>query len=108
MAEVSFFADAHYSLFDARYCWRLRHQLHDFLGGVGHRVAGDELEAARGEGGFAGDDVVALEADDEGDLEISVKVTIKNLGELDQTVQVYVQALDREGFEVFDVQSPIW
>ena len=39
------------------------------MGGVGHGVGGLDLEAGLGEGFLAGGDVVALEADDEGDLE---------------------------------------
>src|SRR4051812_24366896 len=41
----------------------------DFFGGVGEVVGADDGEAAGGEGLFAGGDVVAFEADDEGDFE---------------------------------------
>jgi hypothetical protein len=41
--------------------------------------------------------------DEDGDLEISVKISIRNTAEPDLTVQVFVQALDKDGFEVFDI-----
>lgn len=42
--------------------------------------------------------------DSDGDLEISVKVTVQNLTARDQEVKVVARAVDSEGYEVFDVQ----
>ncbi|HEV8510841.1 MAG TPA: hypothetical protein VGQ48_10375, partial [Gemmatimonadales bacterium] len=44
-------------------------ELHDLLRRVGHRVAGGELEARGVERGLAGSDVVALEANNERELQ---------------------------------------
>ncbi len=41
--------------------------------------------------------------DSEGDLRVSVKSTVKNLLGEEQKVEVWIQALDGEGFEVVDV-----
>ena len=42
--------------------------------------------------------------DEDGDLEISVKLTVKNTTESDLRVEVTVQAIDAEDFEVFEVR----
>jgi hypothetical protein len=42
--------------------------------------------------------------DDEGDLEISVKVSVRNTTEADQEAQVIIRAVDKEEFEVFEVR----
>jgi hypothetical protein len=42
--------------------------------------------------------------DDDGDLEISVKLTVRNMTAKDQDVKVVVRAVDAEEYEVFDVQ----
>jgi hypothetical protein len=42
--------------------------------------------------------------DDDGDLEISVKVTVRNTTGKAQEAKVVVRAVDGEGYEVFDVQ----
>jgi len=42
--------------------------------------------------------------DDDGDLEISVKVTVRNTTESDVDAEVGVHAVDKEDFEVFDVR----
>lgn len=42
--------------------------------------------------------------DEDGDLEISVKLTVKNTTEADTRVEITVQAIDGEDFEVFDVR----
>lgn len=42
--------------------------------------------------------------DSAGDLEISVKLTVKNTTDADMMVRVRVQGIDRDDFEVFDVQ----
>ena len=41
----------------------------DFLGGIGEVVGGDDVEATGGEGGFSVGDIIAFEANDEGDGE---------------------------------------
>jgi hypothetical protein len=41
--------------------------------------------------------------DDDGDLEISVKVTVRNTSGTDQDVKVIARAVDGEEYEVFDV-----
>src|SRR5688572_7121123 len=47
----------------------LRDELDDLLGRVGHGIAADEIQTRTGQRGFAGGDVVALEANDERQLE---------------------------------------
>jgi hypothetical protein len=42
--------------------------------------------------------------DDDGDLEISVKVNVRNTTGKDQDVKVIVRAVDGEDYEVFDIQ----
>ena len=42
--------------------------------------------------------------DSEGDVLISVKADVTNLLDTDQEVEVWVQALDAEGFEVTDIE----
>jgi hypothetical protein len=42
--------------------------------------------------------------DDDGDLEISVKLNVRNTTAKDQDVKVIVRAVDAEEYEVFDVQ----
>ena len=39
----------------------------------------------------------------DGDLELSVKVMVKNTLEMDESVQIVVQALDRDEYEVLEV-----
>jgi hypothetical protein len=39
----------------------------------------------------------------DGDLDLSVKVMVKNTLEMDESVQVVVQALDRDDYEVLEV-----
>lgn len=41
--------------------------------------------------------------DDDGDLEISVKLNVRNVTAKDQDVKVAVRAVDAEEYEVFDV-----
>lgn len=40
---------------------------------------------------------------DDGDLDLSVKVMVKNTLDMDESVQVVVQAVDRDDFEVLEV-----
>jgi hypothetical protein len=40
---------------------------------------------------------------EDGDLELSVKVMVKNTLEMDESVQIVVQALDRDDYEVLEV-----
>ena len=42
--------------------------------------------------------------DEDGDLEISIKLTVRNTTRGDQDVKVVVRAVDTEDYEVFDVQ----
>jgi hypothetical protein len=40
---------------------------------------------------------------EDGDLDLSVKVMVKNTLDMDESVQIVVQALDRDDFEVLEV-----
>lgn len=42
--------------------------------------------------------------DDEGDLEISVKVSVRNTTEADRDAEVIIRAVDKEEFEVFEAR----
>ena len=42
--------------------------------------------------------------DDEGDMEISVKVSVRNTADTDRDAEVVVRAVDKEEFEVFEVR----
>lgn len=42
--------------------------------------------------------------DSDGDLEISVKINVRNPTNADQDAKVVVRAVDKEGYEVFDVE----
>ena len=42
--------------------------------------------------------------DDDGDIEISVKVSVRNATDTDQDAEVVVRAVDKEDYEVFEVQ----
>ena len=43
-------------------------------------------------------------ADDQGDLLVSFKASVKNLTDSPQEVEVWIQGIDREDFEVVEVQ----
>lgn len=43
-------------------------------------------------------------ADDQGDLLVSFKAAVKNLTDAPQEVEVWIQGIDREDFEVVEVQ----
>ena len=69
-------------------------QLHDLLGRVGHRVARHDRQARSGEGGLAGFDVIAFEADhealrdsaEEDEIELEAKAIGLNYVSLDGNV----------------------
>lgn len=42
--------------------------------------------------------------DSDGDLEISIKVNVRNATNTDQDVKIVVRAVDKDDYEVFDVQ----
>ena len=84
-----------------------RHEFDDFLGGVGHRAAGDEGEAGGIEGGFAGDDVVAFEADDEGERETDFLDGFDDAGGDDVAIHDATENVDEDGLHVRIAQDDL-
>lgn len=41
-------------------------------------------------------------ADDEGDLTVGIRVSVKNTSENEESVELVVQGLDRDGYELFE------
>jgi hypothetical protein len=71
-----------------------------FLGGVGHGVGGGEGEIGLGEGLFAGLDVVAFEANDEGEGEVCFLGGFDDAGGDDVAIHDAAEDVDEDSFYV--------